>query len=210
VENRDEIDPTQDAYRRYLFSRDDKDFEKAVQLITPYLFGYASYLNKGNAANEIDSIVQETLIEFARTSINKNEYIINIRSFLYTVLRRRSADSLRKKGREFRKRADIESIPEPVDPRPNHQVDQYESLLDLVLREINEMPDPNGEILRLHLFDELNAIEIATKLKLELNSIRGKLHRGKTALQECIKNAGWTLNPLETLEMNRRRNGREE
>ena len=85
-----------------------------------------------------------------------------------------------------RRRAREEKAARPQGVASGQEAVDRASTFDLLQREIAALPDPYGEVLRLHYVDQLSWQEVATRLKRPSNTIRTQHRRGLELMRERL------------------------
>ncbi len=121
----------------------------------------------------------------------------HLRMYAYGIARRVRLEAAKRhfrSGNETLGESDWESLP---DPQPGAEARLAEHERSRALRRaLARLPDPEGEILRLHLDRELGLTEIAGILELNLNTVKSHIYRAKARLREALVGENAKENPL--------------
>jgi len=91
------------------------------------------------------------------------------------------------RSREYRmyaKNADLDSLPEPSVESPMSDPTVYNA--------VRSLPEKYREVIILHYYQALSAVEVARILRIPQASVRTRLHRARKLLEPLLK--GWYLN----------------
>jgi RNA polymerase sigma-70 factor (ECF subfamily) len=159
------------------------DFETALNTEYPRLVGLCGYL-VGNPADAPD-LAQETLIEAWR---NRHKLVdpTGLHSWLSAIARN---VCLRHKARLGRNQNLIQRIAQqPPEEIPFEALLEREELSALLQQALALLPTETRTTLVARFIEGLTPAEIAQRLGITQNNVALRLHRGKGALEEIVRN----------------------
>lgn len=107
------------------------------------------------------------------------------KAWLFRIATNKANDLWRSRGREQAakdglKRVRDESSPDAADrPQTTEQVDKLK-------RAIDQLPEPQRQVLLLRYYSEMKFVEIADMLGCPLNTALGRMHKAMTKLQQLM------------------------
>jgi RNA polymerase sigma-70 factor (ECF subfamily) len=112
-----------------------------------------------------------------------------LRAWFLKIVRNRSLDLLRRRKRHRCDAADVVHVPAPARQRPDATVAEAE-LLNLVRKTLEDMPEPQREIILLRDFHQLSYAEIAEVLSIRSGTVMSRLHRARLELRQRLEQLG--------------------
>lgn len=115
--------------------------------------------------------------------VKEKDAKINVRALVYKITRNLIIDWYRK-----RKEESLDKIIEEdnIQPESNLRTDQ-EANTNLTLEMLNDLSEPDKELIILRYINNLKPSEIAESLDKDVNSTTVAIHRAKNRLKEIIK-----------------------
>ena len=149
------------------------------------LYRVAVRLTGDPAASE--DLVQDTMLRALRawTSFRPGS---NARAWLVTILRNQFINGWRS-GKRAPTGVDVDSIPEPADPKDPDPEGRFFSELvdDEVVRAVDELPDEFREVLVLSDMEGLPYADIAAALAIPVGTVKSRLFRARRILQGQLR-----------------------
>jgi RNA polymerase sigma-70 factor (ECF subfamily) len=173
--------PSDAALVAALRGGDDTAFDQIHERYARELLGYARQV-LGGAHHDAEEVVQDAFMR-ALASLRKSDRPMALRAWLYTIVRNRALDELRKPHRR-RLEDELEQL-KLADPRPAS--DPFQSLLrrdalDGIVAAINELPERQRTALVLRELDDRSHDEVAGTLGISRGASKTLLHRAKANL----------------------------
>lgn len=137
----------------------------------------------GDAA--ADDLVQRTWLEALKSKTFAALGAVDRGPYLRGIARRLAANERRQSARRLRRESEV-ARPEPltglgIDPRAT--TEQIE-LLEVLLTNLKELPEPYRTALRLRYLEQLSAREIGERTNSTEGAVRVRVHRGLALLRE--------------------------
>lgn len=159
-------------------------FKRLFDELYPELVGYAyGYLFVSESSEDM---VQEVFVDLWENQ-GKLDSVINLRAYLYAMVRNRCLDSLKAvkitdNSRILETHAvfDVEYHPD------SFPEDEQKLLYDQVLMVLEGLPKKMRHIVRLRFFENYRYNEIADELGISVNTVKTQLKRAKVKFGELI------------------------
>jgi RNA polymerase sigma-70 factor (ECF subfamily) len=148
-------------------------FALAVQLLR----------NREDAADAVQDALHAALRKRHRFDPRRG----HLRAWFLKIVRNRCLDVLRKRSRRRDQDVVLQEVAAPGPPRPDVAAERQE-LLDMVRRELMQMPPPQREILLLRDYHDLSYAEIAQVLSIPVGTVMSRLHRARSELRRRLPN----------------------
>lgn len=160
---------------------DTEAFDALVQRHAPTLYRFVA--RTVPQRTDCDDIVQESLIA-AWKALPNFEFRSSVRTWLFSIAARRTADVLRRSGPVV----DTDAVKDAVatDPGPAQRATDKD-FLDALGRELLRLPYPSRAAWWLREVDGLSTLEIASVLRTTPGSVRGHLQRTRRRLVEVLE-----------------------
>ena len=141
----------------------------------------AVYLQGGEA--DLDDIVQETFVRVWK-ALPRFEGRSSIRTWVYRIAINTARQHWRAKGRRREWATD-------TPPEQSVQAADVETA-ELIRRSLARLPEDQREAFVLHYYEGLSLREIAQVVSCSEGTVKSRLHYGRKALQELLKDGGIT------------------
>ncbi|WP_077210514.1 RNA polymerase sigma factor SigW [Bacillus dakarensis] len=170
----------QDAYAEIVEIFKDKIFQLCYRML-------------GNR-HEAEDMAQEA---FIRAYVNITSFNINLKfsTWLYRIATNLCIDRIRKKKPDFYLDAEVagtdgltmySQVPAET-TLPEEEVESIE-LQDTIQREISKLPEKYRTVIVLKYIEELSLNEISEILDMPLGTVKTRIHRGREALRQQLRN----------------------
>lgn len=163
----------------FYFCKNQDELEKEFKKIYDKYYSLLVFIASNYIANnaDIEDIVQETFISLFNNIINVKT---SIKSYLTTSCKNHAIDFLRKnKNLDF---IDIEEL--SVNILNDYSIIKNETLNDLLKDMKRVLPKQDLLIIFLHLLDDFTFEEIASKLNLNVKTVKTKYYRSLKQYQK--------------------------
>lgn len=165
----------------------DLAFDEIVRRYRAPLVGFAGAIVPHDHAEDV---VQESLTK-AHGALGRGDAEINLRPWLYTIVRNRALNALRDEPDHDRLDENFDGVPQPPDVAARR-----EEIAALVAR-LKRLPDPQREAIVKRELEGRSHEEIASSLGLSAVAVRGLIYRARAALRD---GAGMLM-PMPVLRM---------
>lgn len=158
------------------------DFETALHEEYEPLVRLCTYLT-GNT-DDADDVAQETLIEAWR---NRHKLVdpSGIRPWLSAIARN---CHLRWKARQSHQHALLQKTMQVPDETSTFELDlEHQEVVGLLHEALALLPDETRDLLVARFIDSLSPTEIASRLGISENNVTLRLHRGRGALKQIVR-----------------------
>lgn len=149
------------------------DVEALYRRYAPAVFRFALSLSGSRTVAE--DLTSETFVRLwtARDRVD----LTTVVGYLFTITRHLYLQGVARD----RRRAPIEG--DPVDPRPGHDaVAQTRSELDVVLADLQTLPESDRAAVLMRAHDDMPYVEIAAALRISVGAAKVKVHRARQRL----------------------------
>ncbi|MDQ0157490.1 RNA polymerase sigma factor SigW [Robertmurraya andreesenii] len=171
---------------------DQNAYAEIVELYKDKVFQLC-YRMLGNR-HEAEDMAQEA---FIRAYVNIASFNINLKfsTWLYRIATNLCIDRIRKKKPDFYLDAEVSGtdgltmysqIPSDT-ALPEEEVESME-LQDIIQREISRLPEKYRSVIVLKYIEELSLNEISEILDMPLGTVKTRIHRGREALRQQLRN----------------------
>lgn len=171
---------------------DQNAYAEIVELYKDKVFQLC-YRMLGNR-HEAEDMAQEA---FIRAYVNIASFNINLKfsTWLYRIATNLCIDRIRKKKPDFYLDAEVSGtdgltmysqIPSDT-ALPEEEVESME-LQDIIQREISQLPEKYRSVIVLKYIEELSLNEISEILDMPLGTVKTRIHRGREALRQQLRN----------------------
>jgi RNA polymerase sigma-70 factor (ECF subfamily) len=159
----------------------DPALRDAVLAYDPLLYGLAMRLC-GNAADARD-LVQDVL-ESALRSGERLASVENLRSWLVTILHRRSIDLFRRQNHELL----TEQVDEAawVQPQPSDVPEWSKVTHEQLVAAVEQLEEEYRTVFRMHAFEGRSYKQIVEAMKIPMNTVGTRLYRARGKLKEIL------------------------
>lgn len=106
-----------------------------------------------------------------------------------TVFQKYRKENTLKRGKIYRRISEPFDIPDSEESSPEYFY-KVRQAREMIAEMIGRLPDAYKETLRLRVLEDCSYEEIAAKLKLPLNTVSSKIHKGKKLLAMLFKERG--------------------
>jgi RNA polymerase sigma factor (sigma-70 family) len=154
--------------------RHDVAFEEIVRRYRPQLVAFAGAIVSRDHAEDV---VQEALTK-AHGAIGRGDSEINLRPWLYTIVRNRALNSLRDEPVHEHLDENFDGVPQPPEVAT-----QREELASLIAG-VRSLPGPQREAIVRRELEGRSHDEIAASLGTTPGAVRGLIYRARTALRD--------------------------
>lgn len=128
-----------------------------------------------------DDVVIETLFSLYKT-IDRIDITKKFSSYLYTMVRNAAYSALRQQKHHV-SLAEAVTVPDETQHEDSF-LDEHDR--QRITSALQKIPPRYATVLGLYYFDELSYEEIATKIRVPINTVRTHLARGKSALKKIL------------------------
>lgn len=158
-------------------------FEQIILPLKDKLFRFAfSYLKNEDDAKDV---VQDVMIK-TWEDVKDLTAIRNIEAWCMTLVKNRSLDKLKRKGRNHLQIVDQHQL-RMVDADPLQQTVTNEKMLQ-IKEIISLLPEKQRDVINLRDVEGYSYQEIAEIMEIELNNVKVLLHRARMQVRNSIKN----------------------
>ncbi|MGD8325729.1 MAG: sigma-70 family RNA polymerase sigma factor [Sphingomonadales bacterium] len=163
--------------------RDKQAFAALYRHFAPKLKAFA--LKQGLSAGVAEEIAQETMIQLWRKAASFDENKASVSTWLFTILRNKRIDYLRREARpdldhdEWRLMAEA-----PEQPDEHAEQAQDKSQIASMLK---SLPEEQKQVLHLAYFKELTHAEIAEELDLPLGTVKSRIRLALGRMRVLVK-----------------------
>ena len=171
-------------------SNDKVAFAKLYDLCSPRAYGLALKILRNEA--EADDVLQQAFLSLWQHASEFEEAKGSVMTWLYSFIRNRAIDMLRRKKRENHISIDYDeanplsnSLPDSA-PRPDDILDSKERQT-IVFTALKTLPDFQKKVVEAAYFGGLTQQEIADQLKEPLGTIKTRMRLGMMKLTELLK-----------------------
>jgi RNA polymerase sigma-70 factor (ECF subfamily) len=106
-----------------------------------------------------------------------------------TVFQKFRRENTLKRGKIFRTVSEPMEIADGIKSNPEYTYAVREAR-DILTSSIERLPDAYREVLKLRVLQDLSYEEISDRMKLPLNTVSTKIHKGKAILSKILKDRG--------------------
>ncbi len=152
----------------------DAAFEEVVGRYQSRLVGFAAGIVEHDRAEDV---VQESLMK-ALSSIRGTATEINLRPWLYTIVRNRAINNLRDEPTYEHLDEDYDGVPQPPDVAARHEE------LASVVGQVKALPDAQRRALVERELEGRSHEEIAAGMDVTPGAVRGLIFRARTSLRD--------------------------
>jgi RNA polymerase sigma factor (sigma-70 family) len=153
----------------------DRAFEEIVRRYRPQLVSFAGGIVPQHRAEDV---VQEAMAK-AHSSLETTHGEMNVKPWLYTIVRNRALNDLRDEPGHQHLDEDFDGVPQPP------EVAARRSELAAVLSEVKCLPTAQREALLRRELEGRSHQEIAAAIGVTPGAVRGLIFRARTALREA-------------------------
>jgi RNA polymerase sigma-70 factor (ECF subfamily) len=158
-------------------------FEQIILPLKDKLFRFAlSYLNNEDDAKDV---VQDVMIK-TWEDVKDLTAIRNIEAWCMTLVKNRSLDKLKRKGRNHLQIVDQHQL-RIVDADPLQQTVANERMLQ-IKEVISLLPEKQRDVINLRDVEGYTYQEIADIMEIEMNNVKVLLHRARMQVRNSLKN----------------------
>lgn len=144
--------------------------------------------------HEAEDVAQEAFLR-AYLNIHTFKQELKFSSWLYRIATNLCIDRMRKKKPDYYLDSEVAGTDGltlysqiPSNQRtPDQDVENIE-LADTIQKEISKLPEKYRSVIVLRYIDELSLNEISDILNMPLGTVKTRIHRGRDALKEQLKN----------------------
>jgi RNA polymerase sigma factor (sigma-70 family) len=154
----------------------DLAFEEIVRRYRPPLVAFAGAIVPRDGAEDV---VQEALTK-AHGALGRDQAEINLRPWLYTIVRNRALNALRDQPVHDHLDENFDGVPQPP-----HVAARREELAALIAA-VQSLPGPQREAILKRELEGRSHDEIAASLDTTPGAVRGLIYRARTALRDGI------------------------
>lgn len=141
---------------------------------------YAFFRRRVSDSAQAEELAQETFLALLRAA-SRFEARATFRAYLFGIAFKILAAHRRKSQREQRQSSDSSDVSEATAPdRPDAEAALF------VKEAVDQLESAEREILMLREFEELSYEEIASLLRIPINTVRSRLFRARMALREIL------------------------
>jgi RNA polymerase sigma-70 factor (ECF subfamily) len=164
--------------------------EQAINYIYNTHFRPLCYFARGliNNKEEAEDIVVETFIKLLRKR-NDFDELTGIKKFLYTVTRNACFDFLKHVQRKTASHKEIMHLMDKDEDFIQSRIIKAE-LLQLILNEVEQLPDIRKKIFKLIFVEGLTTAEIAETLDITVDTVRVQKSRALHSIRTAILKKG--------------------
>jgi RNA polymerase sigma factor (sigma-70 family) len=152
----------------------DRAFEEIVRRYRSSLVTFAGGIVPGDHAEDV---VQEALTK-AHTALGRGDAEINLRPWLYTIVRNGALNALRDEPVHDHLDESFDGVPQPPDVAARR-----EELASLTAR-VRGLPDPQREAIVKRELEGRSHEEIASSLGVSAGAVRGLIYRARATLRD--------------------------
>lgn len=165
-----------------------KAFERLAHRYSRNVYGLALVLT-GNTEDAVE-VAQEAMVK-AFGKIKTFEFRAPFCSWLLSITKNTFRDHHRKEAQRRRKREafEKEAVLDPV-PNPEALVDRH-GRVQAVHLALSKVPQPFRETVHLYDIQGLSYLEIADVFGVAMGTVKSRLKRGRDALRQELKKAGF-------------------
>jgi RNA polymerase sigma factor (sigma-70 family) len=152
----------------------ERAFEEIVRRYRPALVSFAGGIVPDRHAEDV---VQEALTK-AHSALGRSDAAINLRPWLYTIVRNRALNALRDEPAYDHLDENFDGVAQPPEVAARR-----EELAALTAR-VRDLPDPQRQALVKRELEGRSHEEIASSLGVSAGAVRGLISRARTALRD--------------------------
>ena len=149
---------------------------------------YALALRAVNESGIAEEIVQEAFIALWRSAEHYREDRCSPRAWLMTIVRNRSIDELRRRGREPQRSEIDADQPSAIEDDPWPEVWKFHCA-DKIRGALEGLPPEQRNVIELAFFGGLTHAEIALRLGTPLGTIKKRMRTGLQRLRAALNDA---------------------
>jgi len=132
---------------------------------------------------DAEDVVQDVMIKCWET-INESRSIENIEAFSMTMVRNKSLDKLKKKGRRYVEVSDQFDL-HATENSPYKAAEQGDTMSRMKAL-INDLPETQKSVITLRDMEGFSYEEISEILEINLGQVKINLHRGRKQVREKL------------------------
>jgi RNA polymerase sigma-70 factor (ECF subfamily) len=176
----------EDLLLKHLKRGDEKAFLSVYEVYHNELQKAAfKYLH--NNRSQVEDVVQDT---FLRLWVNKNKIKTSLREYMFTILRNRALDLIRKQKRKHRKNNEFTNW------KKTEQLATSERVIDrsvfkkqkYLLEAVDQLPEKRQEIFKLRTIAGLTNKEIAEYLNISIHTVKSQYWKATESIREYCSN----------------------
>jgi RNA polymerase sigma factor (sigma-70 family) len=152
----------------------DRAFEEIVRRYRPSLVTFAGCIVPGHKAEDV---VQESLAR-AHTALGRGDAAINLKPWLYTIVRNRALNMLRDEPAFDHLDENYDGVPQPPEVAARREE------LAALIANVRGLPGPQREAIVKRELEGRSHEEIASSLGVSAGAVRGLIYRARTALRD--------------------------
>ncbi|HKH15226.1 MAG TPA: sigma-70 family RNA polymerase sigma factor [Solirubrobacterales bacterium] len=152
----------------------DRAFEEIVRRYRSSLVTFAGGIVPGDHAEDV---VQEALTK-AHTALGRGDAEINLRPWLYTIVRNGALNALRDEPAHAHLDENLDGVPQPP------EVAARREQLAALTAQVRSLPGPQREAIVKRELEGLSHEEIASLLGVTAGAVRGLIYRARAALRD--------------------------
>jgi RNA polymerase sigma-70 factor (ECF subfamily) len=162
---------------------DQKAFAQIYDLYYGPIYCFARRILTSNA--EAQDVTAETFMKLWRLHSNF-ETMQNIKAFLYIAVRNASFNILRQRKDNVRHHQDLNYFLAQDETGPTHQDEVKAEVLQVVLKELSNLPRQCRKVLEFSFLRGLKNNEIASEMGLSLQTVKNQKNRGIRILKVSL------------------------
>ncbi len=144
-----------------------------------------SYLRRYVARDEAEDVLQRVFVEVWRSQ-ERYDPGQSLTAWVLGIARKRAIDLLRTRRRDV---VPLDEVRELSGEDGRVTAGRFAWAID-VRRALDELPDPQREVLRLAYFGQLTQTEIAARLQVPLGTVKTRMSRGMQRLAGLLEEKG--------------------
>lgn len=163
--------------------RDRSAFAEIYDHFAPRLKGYLR--RRGSDAGQADELVQEVMLTVWRKAGLYDRAQANVSTWIFTIARNRRIDALRRERRPDFDPTDPAFVSDG-EPSPDDALAASQDSA-MLRRAIAEIPDEQGDLLRMAFYDDKSHNTIADELGLPLGTVKSRIRLALAKLRRSIE-----------------------
>lgn len=161
-----------------------------IELYQDRVFALVWRMLIGRAHHLTQDLAQETFVRVLRGLAGFDpQGAAKLSTWILTNATRVVLDEKRRAGRDRADADDLAVAGTSADERADHGLERNR-LAAALTAGLAALPEDQRAVFVLREYHELEYVEIATALEIDLNTVRSRLHRARTALRAALTEAG--------------------